>query len=170
MQATWSLWATATHRTSLNQMHAAKQVVTSACQTTQPPNNGAILTTAQIIKAVRSSAAKAEVGALYINCRKAVPACHTLKFMGIHNLQRQCKQTTLQHLVLSMTTSSKPKIDGHEIPLAPQQNFLQTILTLLGPWQRKQWQLRDQTSCFHPSPSHTPNFSHTIHCCTNTTK
>ena len=50
--------------------------------TTKPPYNGAILTTAQIIKAVMSSMAEAKVGALYINSREAVPACHTLEFMG----------------------------------------------------------------------------------------
>jgi hypothetical protein len=50
--------------------------------TAEPPNNCAILTIAQIIKAVMSSAAEAEVGALYINCREAIPAHHTLKFMG----------------------------------------------------------------------------------------
>ncbi len=33
-----------------------------------PPNNGAVLTIAQTIKAVMSSAAEAEIGALYINC------------------------------------------------------------------------------------------------------
>jgi hypothetical protein len=33
-----------------------------------PPNNGAVLTIAKIIKAVMSSAAEAEIGALYINC------------------------------------------------------------------------------------------------------
>ena len=43
--------------------------------TAKPPNNGVILTTAQIIKAVMSSAVEAEVGALYINCREALPAC-----------------------------------------------------------------------------------------------
>jgi hypothetical protein len=37
-------------------------------------NNGAILTILQIIKAVMSSTAKAEIGALYINCREAIPA------------------------------------------------------------------------------------------------
>jgi hypothetical protein len=52
--------------------------------TTKPPNNGAILTTAQIINAVMSSAAEAEEGALYINCREAVPAWHTLEFIGHH--------------------------------------------------------------------------------------
>ena len=35
-------------------------------------NNGAILTIAQVIKNVMSSAAKAELGALYIMARKAV--------------------------------------------------------------------------------------------------
>ncbi len=37
-----------------------------------PPNNGAILTVATIIKAVMSSAAKAELGALYLNAKEAV--------------------------------------------------------------------------------------------------
>jgi hypothetical protein len=50
--------------------------------TAKPPNNGAILTISQIIKAVMSLVAEAKVGALYINCREAIPACHTLGFMG----------------------------------------------------------------------------------------
>jgi hypothetical protein len=33
-----------------------------------PPSNGTVLTIAQIIKAVMSSAAEAEIGALYIKC------------------------------------------------------------------------------------------------------
>jgi hypothetical protein len=36
--------------------------------TAQPTNNGAVLTIAQIIKAVMTSATEAEIGALYINC------------------------------------------------------------------------------------------------------
>jgi hypothetical protein len=47
-----------------------------------PDNNGAVLTVAKIIKAVMSSAAEAELGALYINCREAVPARHQLEEMG----------------------------------------------------------------------------------------
>jgi hypothetical protein len=39
-----------------------------------PRNNRAILTISQIIKAVMSSAAEAEIGALYINCKEAIPA------------------------------------------------------------------------------------------------
>jgi hypothetical protein len=50
--------------------------------TAKPPNNGAILTIVQIVKAVMSLAAEAEVGALYIHCREAIPAHHTLKFVG----------------------------------------------------------------------------------------
>jgi len=46
-----------------------------------PPNNGVVFAISQIIKAVRSLAAEAEVGAFYINCRKAVPARHVLEFM-----------------------------------------------------------------------------------------
>ena len=42
------------------------------------PNNGAVLTVDQIIKAVKSSAAEAELGALYINFHKATPARHMI--------------------------------------------------------------------------------------------
>ena len=48
----------------------------------EPPNNGAVLNIAQIIKAVMSSAAEAEMGALYINAREALPARLTLQEMG----------------------------------------------------------------------------------------
>ncbi len=41
---------------------------------TIPNNKGAILTISQIIKAGMSSAAEAEIGALYINCKEAIPA------------------------------------------------------------------------------------------------
>jgi hypothetical protein len=46
------------------------------------PNNGAVFTILQIIKAVMSLAAEAKIGALYINCHEAVPARHVLEFMG----------------------------------------------------------------------------------------
>ena len=44
-----------------------------------PSNSGAILTISQIINAVMSSAAEAEIGALYINCKEAIPAPHALE-------------------------------------------------------------------------------------------
>jgi hypothetical protein len=50
--------------------------------TENPINNGAVLNIAQLIKTVMSSAAEAELGALYINACKAVPQCLTLAEMG----------------------------------------------------------------------------------------
>jgi hypothetical protein len=47
-----------------------------------PPNNGAVLNISKILKAVMSSAAKAELGALYINTREAIPMRHLLEEMG----------------------------------------------------------------------------------------
>jgi hypothetical protein len=47
-----------------------------------PPNNGAIHNVAEIIKGVMSSAAKAELGAMYINARKAVKERIILDAMG----------------------------------------------------------------------------------------
>jgi hypothetical protein len=47
-----------------------------------PPNNGAIANIAEIIKGVMSSAAEAELGALYINGRKAVEERNILEEMG----------------------------------------------------------------------------------------
>ncbi|EJK53767.1 hypothetical protein THAOC_26721 [Thalassiosira oceanica] len=50
--------------------------------TVHPPNNGAILTVAKIIKNVMSSAAEAELGALYIMAREAVWIRIILERMG----------------------------------------------------------------------------------------
>jgi len=48
----------------------------------EPPLNGAVLSVAKIIKNVMASAAEAELGALFINCREAIPARHALEAMG----------------------------------------------------------------------------------------
>jgi hypothetical protein len=47
-----------------------------------PPNNGAVLNVSKIIKAVMSSAGKAELGALFINAKTAVPLRRTLEELG----------------------------------------------------------------------------------------
>ena len=49
---------------------------------TYPSNNGAILTIAQIIKAVMASAAEAELGALFINAKEAAYIRNILHEMG----------------------------------------------------------------------------------------
>ena len=48
----------------------------------EPPNNGSVHNIAQIIKNVMTSAADAEIGALYANLRQAIPARQLLDEMG----------------------------------------------------------------------------------------
>jgi hypothetical protein len=57
-----------------------------------PINNGAVLNISQIIKAVMSSAAEAELGALFINAKTAVSMRQTLEEMG-HPQTRTPMQT-----------------------------------------------------------------------------
>jgi hypothetical protein len=61
-------------------------------ETDNPPNNGAILNISKIMKAVMSSAADAELGALYINACEAVPIRNLLQEMG-HKQPRTPMQT-----------------------------------------------------------------------------
>ena len=44
-----------------------------------PANNGAVMNVSQILKVVMSSAAEAELGALFINCKLAVQSRKTLE-------------------------------------------------------------------------------------------
>ena len=44
-----------------------------------PANNGEVMNVSQIIKAVMSSVSEADLGALFINCKLAVPARNTLE-------------------------------------------------------------------------------------------
>jgi hypothetical protein len=50
--------------------------------TDEQPNNGAVLNVSKIIKSVMSSAAEAEMGALYMNACEAVPIRNVLQEMG----------------------------------------------------------------------------------------
>ncbi len=78
----------------MRRMHAAKQEVIFFLSNDKkiPPNNGAILMNATIIKAVMSSAAKAELGALFINTKEAVYLHQILTKMG-HPWPRMLIQT-----------------------------------------------------------------------------
>ncbi len=105
-----------------------------------PSNNGAILTISQIIKAVMSSAAEAKIGALYINCKEAIPARHTLEFLG-HKQPPTPMQTdnTTALGVVNNNVMKKFKVDGHEIPLALMPHKPMSIPSLLGSGQIKLW-------------------------------
>ncbi len=99
-----------------------------------PPDNGAILNISKIFKAVMSSAAKAELGALYINAREASPCnCYSKKW-ATSNHSHPSKLTRAQHMGghqqhPTMTHQS----DGHEIPLAMFPRCPRPILILLAP-------------------------------------
>ena len=73
-----------------------------------PANNGAVHTVAQLIKAVMSSAAEAEIGAMFVNARDAVPACRTLEEMG-HPQPKTPMQTdnAAAHMVVSNNVQPK---------------------------------------------------------------
>ena len=47
-----------------------------------PPDNKAELDIVQIVKAVMTSVAEAEIGAPYVNAQKAVPERNTIEEMG----------------------------------------------------------------------------------------
>jgi hypothetical protein len=66
-----------------------------------PPNNGAILTLATIIKAVMSSAAEAELGALYLNAKEAVYLRQILTELGHPNHEHRSRRIIRQQRVSS---------------------------------------------------------------------
>ena len=73
-----------------------------------PPNNGAVLNIAQIIRAVMTSACEAEIGAMYINGREAVPTRKTLEELG-HPQPRTPMQTDNTAAQAVVTNNVQPK-------------------------------------------------------------
>ena len=71
-------------------------------------NNRAVVTISQIIKAVMSFAAEAELGAIFINFREAIPVRHALEAMG-HEQPPTPIQTdnTTSHVVVTNNITSK---------------------------------------------------------------
>jgi hypothetical protein len=72
--------------------------------TADPANNKAVLNISQLIKAVMSLAAEAELGALYINAREAVPMQNLLQEMG--NPQPPTPTQTDNSTALGVVTSN----------------------------------------------------------------
>jgi lysophospholipid acyltransferase (LPLAT)-like uncharacterized protein len=67
-----------------------------------PPNNGAILNIAHIIRHVMSSATKLEIAAFYLMTWEAVYTCITLKTWDTSNLPLPSKQTMTWQMPSSM--------------------------------------------------------------------
>eukprot|EP00804_Cyclotella_cryptica_P017470 CCRYP_017391-RA/>CCRYP_017391-RA protein AED:0.38 eAED:0.38 QI:0/0/0/1/1/1/2/0/219 len=85
-----------------------------------PRNNGAMLILAQIIKPVMSSAAKAELGALYINAREVIPQRHLLNELG-HPQPPTPIQINNSTAIGVVTNIIQPQhqSNGYVFPLAP---------------------------------------------------
>jgi hypothetical protein len=77
-----------------------------------PPNNGAILTNTTIIKAVMSSAAETELGALFLNAKEAVHLLQTLFEMGHPQPQTpvQTNNTTAEGVINNKIQSKQMKM------------------------------------------------------------
>ena len=100
-----------------------------------PPNNDAVLAISQIIKAVVSSADEADLGALFIHYRDAIPAWHTVIEMGHPQPQRPSKRTTRRHWASSIYyCPAANESHGHAFPLAARSHPAASILALLDAW------------------------------------
>jgi hypothetical protein len=73
-----------------------------------PPNNGAIINTSNIIKSVMSSAAEAELAGLYINASQAVSIRHLLHEMG-HKQPKTPIQTDNSTALGVVTNNIQPR-------------------------------------------------------------
>ena len=73
-----------------------------------PANNGAVHTIAQIIKNVMASACEAEIGAMFVNAREAVPMRQTLLEMG-HPQPKTSMQTDNTAANQVVTNNVQPK-------------------------------------------------------------
>jgi hypothetical protein len=73
-----------------------------------PKNNGAVLNILQIIRAVMSSAAEAELGAFFINAKAAISIRQTLEELG-HLQPRTPIQTDNSTALALLTNKILPK-------------------------------------------------------------
>ena len=73
-----------------------------------PPNNGAVLDIAQIMKTVMSSDVEAEIGAMYVNARKAILDQKIINEMG-HCQPRNPMQNDNSSVHSVITNNVQPK-------------------------------------------------------------
>jgi hypothetical protein len=128
-----------------------------------PRNNNAVHNISKILKVIMSSAAKAELGALHINARKAVPMHQLLKEMGHkqpktpiktdnsttsnHNIQRPWTCVSTGYAVMNHKTNSGT-IDDPEPP--PSQLLDQASLRS-SPHQKAQGNSHSKIHTQHPT-------------------
>ena len=112
-----------------------------------PTNNGAVLTIAQIIKVVMSSAAGAEIGALYINSREAIPQRHLLEEMGHPQPPTpiQINNTTALGVVTNTIQPKRTKDMDMRFHWLRCRKKSKAIQNLLESRTNEQWRLRHET-------------------------
>ena len=114
-----------------------------------PPNNGAVLNIAHIIKHVMSSATEAELAALYIMAREAVYIRIILEEMGHKQppTPMQTDNAMAEEVINSTVTQKRKKNDRHAISLVARPRMSATVPNLLATRQAKLCRLLDQASC-----------------------
>ncbi len=126
--------------------------------TENPINNGAVLNITQLIKAVMSSAAEAELGALYINAREAIPQCQTLAEMG-HKQPPTPMQTDNSTALVVMNNNIQPRrtkamdMQFHWLRCRGAQH---QFCFFLAPRNHQQSRLLDQAPLHSPPHKKTP--------------
>jgi hypothetical protein len=105
-----------------------------------PPNNGAILTIATIIKGVIPSAAEVELGALYLNAKEVVYLWQILAKMGHPQPQTpiQTNNLMVEGVINHKIKTQTNKSNGHVLSLAMQPRSPRPISNLLATGKTQQ--------------------------------
>jgi hypothetical protein len=105
-----------------------------------PPNNGAVLNVSKVIKAVMSSAAEAELGALFYSAKIAVPMRKTLEELGHPQPQTpvQTNNSTAYGVINNKIQPKATKAMDMRVLLAQRPRKCTTIQVLLAPRKNKQ--------------------------------
>eukprot|EP00804_Cyclotella_cryptica_P016750 CCRYP_002053-RA/>CCRYP_002053-RA protein AED:0.45 eAED:0.42 QI:0/-1/0/1/-1/1/1/0/189 len=115
-----------------------------------PRNNSAVLNLAQIIKPVMSSAAEAELGALYINARETIPQRHLLNELGHPQPPTpiQIDNSTALGVVTNIIQPKRTKAMDHWLRCRENQKQLRTY------WRAGASNLADYVTKHHPAIHH----------------
>jgi hypothetical protein len=113
-----------------------------------PGPNGKILNMAKILCNVMSSAAKAEVGALFLNAKEATVLHTTLTKMGHEQppTPLQTNNLTANEIINRTVKQQQVESNQHELLLDPGPIKPRPFQCLLGPWHRKLRQLVHKAS------------------------
>jgi hypothetical protein len=126
---------------------AAAQETTCLWQQEEIPlNNGAILNISQIIKLVMSLAAEAELGALYINTKTAVPMSKMLKEFGHPQppTPMQTNNSTAYGVLNNKNYPKRNQSHWHALPLVMMPRCSRKIPFLLETRQHQLGRLLDK--------------------------